>query len=42
MSLKGKKVGVPEYQLTANVWARAFLADDYGITTLPFTSAPIA
>ena len=29
--LKGKKVGVPEYQLTANVWARAFLADDYGI-----------
>jgi hypothetical protein len=29
--VKGKKVGVPEYQLTANVWARAFLADDYGI-----------
>jgi 4,5-dihydroxyphthalate decarboxylase len=29
--LKGKKVGVPEYQLTANVWARAFLSDDYGI-----------
>ena len=28
--LKGKKVGVPEYQLTANVWARAFLSDDYG------------
>jgi 4,5-dihydroxyphthalate decarboxylase len=29
--LKGRKVGVPEYQLTANVWARAFLEDDYGI-----------
>jgi 4,5-dihydroxyphthalate decarboxylase len=29
--LKGRKVGVPEYQLTANVWARAFLADDYGV-----------
>jgi len=22
---------VPEYQLTANVWARAFLRDDYGV-----------
>ncbi|NVO14697.1 MAG: ABC transporter substrate-binding protein [Rhodoplanes sp.] len=30
--LIGKKVGVPEYQLTANVWARAFLEDDYGVT----------
>ena len=30
--LKRKKVGVPEYQLTANVWARAFLDDDYGVT----------
>src|SRR5215204_4815554 len=26
--LKGQKVGVPEYQLTANVWARAILEDD--------------
>ena len=29
--LKGRKVGVPEYQLTANVWARSFLEDDYGV-----------
>jgi 4,5-dihydroxyphthalate decarboxylase len=29
--LKGKKVGVPEYQLTANVWARSILEDDYGV-----------
>ncbi len=29
--LKGRKVGVPEYQLTANVWARALLDDDFGV-----------
>jgi 4,5-dihydroxyphthalate decarboxylase len=29
--LKGRKVGVPEYQLTANVWARAILEDDHGV-----------
>jgi 4,5-dihydroxyphthalate decarboxylase len=29
--LKGKKVGVPEYQLTAIVWARAILEDDFGV-----------
>jgi 4,5-dihydroxyphthalate decarboxylase len=29
--LVGRKIGVPEYQLTANVWARAILEDDYGV-----------
>ncbi len=29
--LKGRKVGVPEYQLTAIVWARAILQDEYGV-----------
>ena len=31
LDLKNRRVGVAEYQLTANVWARALLADDYGV-----------
>ena len=29
--LKGCRIGVPEYQLTAIVWARSILQDDYGV-----------
>ena len=30
--LKGRRIGIPEYQLTAIVWARSILQDDYGIS----------
>ncbi|RTL51205.1 MAG: ABC transporter substrate-binding protein [Rhodocyclaceae bacterium] len=30
-NLIGARIGIPEYQLTAIVWARALLNDDYGI-----------
>ena len=29
--LKGKRVGVPDYTMTANTWIRGFLQHDYGV-----------
>lgn len=29
--LRGRRVGVPEYQMTAAVWARGAFSDDYGL-----------
>ncbi len=29
--LKGRRIGIAEYQLSANVWARALLEDDFGV-----------
>lgn len=29
--LKGRRVGIPEWQMTATVWLRGFIQDDYGV-----------
>ncbi len=32
-ALKGRKVGVPQYHMTAALWIRGMLSDDYGVRT---------
>lgn len=35
--LKGRRIGIAEYQLTANVWVRGILEDDHGVTPSDIT-----
>lgn len=35
--LRGKRVGVPEYQITAGVWQRGMLQDEYGLSPWDMT-----
>ncbi|MCC5987069.1 MAG: ABC transporter substrate-binding protein [Pararhodobacter sp.] len=35
--LKGKRIGIAEYQLSANVWVRGILEDDFGVRPADIT-----
>lgn len=35
--LAGKRIGIAEYQLSANIWARGILEDDYGVRSSDIT-----
>jgi len=38
--LKGKRIGVPEYQVTANVWVRGMLEDDHNVKPSDLLGVP--